>query len=162
MIDEIDAKIVSILQNDARVANAEIARQLGMAPSGILERIRKLESRGIIQSYEAHINPRSVQLGLLAFVFIRADERLISNETGEQLAAIPEVLEVHHITGEDCYLVKVRVADTEALGRLLREQFGSLPAVVSTRTTIVLTTLKESTALPLTHLLEDTSNDHRS
>ena len=149
MIDDIDRQILSILQQDARTSNAEIARQLGMAPSAILERIRKLETRQLIQSYEARLNPRALDLGLLAFISVRADERLGSTSTGELLAALPEVQEVHHITGEDCYLVKVRVASTEALGRLLRERFGAILTIRSTRTTVVLSTLKESAALPI-------------
>jgi Lrp/AsnC family transcriptional regulator, leucine-responsive regulatory protein len=149
MIDDIDRQILSILQTDARTSNAEIARQLGMAPSAILERIRKLESRGFIQGYEARLNPRALDLGLLAFISVRADERMSSTSTGELLAALPEVQEVHHIAGEDCYLVKVRVANTEALGRLLRERFGAIPNIRSTRTTIVLSTIKESAMLPI-------------
>lgn len=150
MIDDIDTKILTILQHDARTSNADIARQLGMAPSAIFERIRKLEARGVIAGYTAQLNPRALDLGLLAFVFVRAGERLGQSEsTSAQLAAIPEVQEVHHVAGEDCYLVKVRVADTEALSHLLREGFGAIEAIHSTRTTIVLSTVKESAALPL-------------
>lgn len=149
MNDTIDVQIVNIIQTDARISVAEIARQLGMAPSGILERIRKLEARGVIRGYEARLDPQVLGRGLLAFVFVSADERVGSGETGALLAAIPDVQEVHHIAGEDCYLVKVRVANTEALARLLRDRFGALDAVRSTRTTIVLTTLKETATLPV-------------
>lgn len=149
MNDDIDRQIVTILQDDARISVAEIARQLGMAPSGILERIRKLEARGVIRGYEARLDPQALGRGLLAFIFVRADERVGSGAIGEQLAAIPDVQEVHHIAGEDCYLVKVRVENTEALARLLRNRFGALDAVRSTRTTIVLTTLKETATLPV-------------
>ena len=149
MNDDIDRQIVNIIQRDARISVAEIARQLGMAPSGILERIRKLEARGVIRGYEARLDPQALGRGLLAFVFVRADERVGSGATGELLAAIPDVQEVHHIAGEDCYLVKVRVENTEALARLLRDSFGALDAVRSTRTTIVLTTLKETATLPV-------------
>jgi Lrp/AsnC family leucine-responsive transcriptional regulator len=120
-----------------------------MAPSAILERLKKLETRGVIQGYEAKIAPKSLGLGLLAFVFVRADDRIGEPTTGAKLAEIPEVLEVHHIAGEDCFLVKVRVADTEALGRLLREGFGAIPTIRSTRTTIVMSTVKETAQLPL-------------
>ncbi len=149
MIDEIDEKILNIVQQNARISNADIARQVGMAPSATLERLRKLEAQGIIQGYEARLNAAEVGLGLLAFIYVRADERPGAPETGKLLAAIPEVQEVHHVAGEDCYLVKVRVASTEALGRLLRERLGASPAIRSTRTTIVLETLKETGQLPL-------------
>jgi Lrp/AsnC family leucine-responsive transcriptional regulator len=150
MIDDTDTKILKILQQDARSSSAEIARQVGMAPSAIHERLRKLEARGVIEGYETRICPEALGLGLVAFVFVRADERVGQHRTGTQLAAIPEVQEVHHVAGEDCYLVKVRVANPHALGRLLREQFGAIDSVLSTRSTIVLTTLKETTQLPLT------------
>lgn len=149
MIDDIDNKILSILQNDARTSNAEIARRLAMAPSAILERIRKLEVRGLITGYEARLNPKSLHAGLLAFVFVIADERTGTDDAGRALAAIPEVQEVHHVAGEDCYLLKVRVADTDALGDLLRQRFAAIESIRSTRTTIVLATIKETAQIPL-------------
>src|SRR4029453_5540788 len=153
-IDDIDLSILTFLQSDARTSNAEIARQVGMAPSGILERLRKLEARGILRGYEAKVDPHTFGLGLLAFVFVRSDERLRSGDTGLRLAELPEVLEVHHIAGEDCYLAKVRAADPEAVARLLPEGFGAIESVRSTRTTIVLETLKESARLPLPQIEE--------
>jgi Lrp/AsnC family leucine-responsive transcriptional regulator len=149
MIDDIDTTILTLLQHDARTPHAEIARQVGMAPSAVLERVRKLEARGVIQGYETRLCAPALGLGLVAFVFVRADERLGQEQTGARLAALPEVQEVHHVAGEDCYLVKVRVADTEALSRLLRERFGAIESVNSTRTTVVLSTLKETTRLPI-------------
>src|SRR5215204_574264 len=119
MIDEIDRQILNILQQNARTSNAEIARQVGMAPSAVLERIRKLETRGVIRGYEARIDPEALGLNLLAFVFVRADD-IGGASTGEALARIPEVQEVHHIAGEDCYLAKVRIRDAKTLARLLR------------------------------------------
>lgn len=147
MIDEIDRKILNILQQNARTTNAEIARQVGMAPSAVLERVRKLETRGVIQGYEARIDPEALGLNLLAFVFVRADD--LGSATGEALAGIPEVQEVHHIAGEDCYLAKVRVRDAKTLARLLRERFAGSGAVRSTRTTVVLETLRESAHVPI-------------
>jgi Lrp/AsnC family leucine-responsive transcriptional regulator len=148
-LDETDRQIVAFLQSDARMANAEIARRLGMAPSAIFDRIRKLEERGIIDGYEARVNAKAVGLGLTAFIFVRGEDGPGDPKTGQLLARIPEVQEVHHVAGEDCYLVKVRVADTDSLGALLRERFGAVKSVRSTRTTIVLGTLKESYRLPI-------------
>lgn len=158
MIDETDAKIMNIIQNDGRISNAEIARQVGMAPSGVLERIRKLEARGIIRGYETRLDPKALGLGVLAFIFVRvseadAAERMVKTE--ERLMQIPEAQEVHHIAGEDCYLVKVRAASTEDLGRLLKERISTIESVRATRTTIVLGTLKESTHLPLPKIAGD-------
>jgi len=149
MLDQTDRTILQLLQENARLPNAEIARRLAMAPSAVLERIRKLESRGVITGYETRVDPGALGLGLAAFVFVRADEPLASDEVGATLAAMPEVLEVHHIAGEDCYLIKVRASDTASLGRFLRERLGSLATVRSTRTTVVLSAIKESARLPI-------------
>ena len=148
-MDEKDLQILSILQQDGRTSNAEIARGLGMAPSAVLERIRKLEQRGAIRGYHARLDPDQLGSGLLAFVYVQVDDRQEEETTGQRLARLPQVQEVHHIAGEDCYLVKVRVQDTDALGELLRERFGRLKAVRNTRTTIVLSTVKDSSRIPL-------------
>ena len=138
-----------ILQENARTSNAEIARRVGLAPSAVFERIRKLEERGALRGFRADVDPHAAGVPLLAFVFVRSNERAGAMRTAEKMAQIPEVLEVHQIAGEDCFLVKLRAADTEALGRLLRERFGTMPTITSTRTTIVLETIKESMTLPL-------------
>ncbi len=149
MIDEIDQQILTIIQQNARIPNADIAREVGMAPSAVLERIRKLETRGVVEGYEGRINPKAVGLGLLAFVFVKTNERPGAPSTALLLGEIPEVQEIHHVAGEDCFLCKVRTGDTESLGRLLREKFGAIPTIVSTRTTIVLQTIKETSQLPV-------------
>ena len=149
MIDKLDASILSILQENARTSNAAIARRVGLAPSAVLERIRKLERQGVIRGYEPRLNPTEIGAPLLAFIFVHADERIGGLETGRKIARFPEVQEVHQVAGEDCYLVKVRVPDTEALGALLRDSFGTLSTMRSTRTTIVLSSVKESAQMPL-------------
>ncbi|HWA15756.1 MAG TPA: Lrp/AsnC family transcriptional regulator [Gemmatimonadales bacterium] len=149
MLHPTDLAILRLLQANARISNADIARQLDMAPSAILDRIRKLEQRGVIQGYTARLDPSAVGLGLTAFVLVRTEERVGSGSIGQALSRIPEVQEIHHVAGEDCYLVKVRVPDTAGLSRLLRERFGRLKGVSSTRSTIVLETIKDSGELPL-------------
>ena len=149
MINGTDSQILNILQNNARTSNAEIARRVGLAPSAVFERIRKLEERKVIRGYRAEIDPKVLGLAQLAFTFVRSNDRPGGVETGEKLAEIPEILEVHHVAGEDCFLVKARARDAEALGRLLRERLGAIATISSTRTTIVLETLKETAELPL-------------
>jgi Lrp/AsnC family leucine-responsive transcriptional regulator len=159
MFDERDRRILDFLQKDARQSNAEIARALGIAPSAVLERIRKLERSGAIRGYAAQLDPERLGAELLAFVFVQADERLTDTSAANAMAALPEVQEVHHVAGEDCYLVKVRCASTEALGQLLRLKFGAIPSVRRTRTTIVLGTRKETLAVPVGLDLEESRSE---
>jgi Lrp/AsnC family leucine-responsive transcriptional regulator len=149
MIDDVDRAILRILQENARTSNAEIARQVGLAPSAIFQRIRKLEEQGVIEGYTARVNARDVGYGLVAYVMIQTGEQARVIDTAAVLSAIPEVQEVHRVVGEDCFFVKVRVPGTDALGRLLDERIQQIPSVASTRTTIVLRTAKETTTLPL-------------
>jgi Lrp/AsnC family transcriptional regulator, leucine-responsive regulatory protein len=146
MINDTDRQILNIIQKDARISNAEIARQVNLAPSAVLERIRKLEERGVIRGYLAQVDAAEVGYGLTAFVFVKTS---FCGSIGGVLAAIPEVLEVHDIAGEDCYLLKVRAENTEQLGKFFREKLKNLPEIISTRTTIVLQTIKETIALPI-------------
>lgn len=148
-LDSTDLQILSLLQADARLSNAELARQLGMAPSAMLERVKKLEQNNVIGSYHARIRPEALQLSLLAFVFVKSSEGPGNISVAKQLAKIPEVQELHHIAGEDCYLAKVRARDPQSLIKLMREKFGKIPGLLSTKTTIVLETMKEDNYLPV-------------
>lgn len=149
MIDDTDRKILKILQTDARASNADVARQVGMSQSATLERLRRLEERGVVTGYEVRIEPGAVGRSLLAFVLVRSDEPVTDVDTAVALAEYPEVLEVHHVAGEDCYLLKVRAADTRDLARILRRRIGKIGSVHSTRSIIVLETVKETGQLPL-------------
>lgn len=148
-LDHIDTEILALLQEDARMPNAEIGRRVGLVASAIFQRLRKLEELGVIAGHETRIDPRAVGLGMTAFIFVKADEPAGSLETAERLTELPEVQELHHVAGEDCYLVKLRVADAAALGLFLRDKVGAIENVQSTRTTIVLETIKETARLPL-------------
>ena len=149
MIDGKDKKILNILQQDARIPNVEIARRLGMAASATHERIKKLEAQGVIQGYAARVDPKAAGLNLLAFIFVKTAGGVGEWSTGERLSKIPEVQEIHSIAGEDCYLIRVRTRDPESLGRLMREKFGAIDTITATNSAIVLSTMKETIALPL-------------
>lgn len=157
MPDATDRRILALLQANARTTNAEIAREVDMAPSAILERIKKLEQKGLVTGYEARLAPKKLGLGLTAFVFVRAEEKGTA-KVGARLAALAEVQEVHQVAGEDCYLVKLRVRDTDDLARLLGT-VKSIPGIQGTRTTIVLGTLKETAQIALTHLADAAEGD---
>jgi Lrp/AsnC family leucine-responsive transcriptional regulator len=148
-IDSVDLQILNLVQSDARLANAEVARNLGMAPSAIHQRLKRLEERGILLGYSARIDPRAIDRGLLSFIHVSTDEQLGCFDAATAIAQLPGVLEVHDIAGDDCYLLKVRSADTADLHRFLREQLGAVPGVRSTRTTIVLKTISERVDLPI-------------
>jgi Lrp/AsnC family leucine-responsive transcriptional regulator len=149
LIDATDRRILGLLQENARVPAAEIARAIGLAPSAVHYRIRKLEESGVIQGYETKIDPRSVGRGLVAFVRVQTGEGAKAPELTKALSSLSEVQEVHRVVGEDCFFVKVRVRDTIALADLLDTRLQRISGVASTRTTIVLTSAKETRALPL-------------
>src|SRR4026208_635118 len=108
-IDEIDGSILDILQYNARTSQAELAKAVNLAPSAVLERLRKLESKGIIRDYVTLIDPHVVDRGMLAFVAVRSSDYGPDMPSAYELSRIPEVMEVHHVAGEDCYMLKVRV-----------------------------------------------------
>lgn len=146
-LDHIDYQILRIMQNNARTNNADIARELGMAPSAILERVKKLEQKDVIQQYNAKINPAALDQNLLSFIFIKTSDIIGEQGIAYLLAEIPEVQEVHDIAGDDGYLIKVRTNDAAGLVDLMRNTLGKIEGILSTRTTIVLATVKEEQKL---------------
>ena len=149
MIDEISLKILKILQKKARIPNVEVARQVGMAPSAVLERIRKLEKSGLINGYEVRLNPERFGKAQVAFIHLRIDGRTPTKKLVDHLASFPQVQEIHYVAGNDSFLLKVRETDTNTLGRLLRDRIAPLKGVVATDTTIVMNTFKETARIPI-------------
>ena len=149
MIDETSLKILKILQEKARIPNVEVARQVGMAPSAVLERIRKLEKQGYIDGYEVRLNPEKFDCSLVAFVHVAVAPPTREEKVGKQLSKIPEILETHFVTGADSYLVKLRTADARSLGILVKDRISTIPGVRSTRTAIAMNTLKETWRIPI-------------
>lgn len=148
-LDDISLSILNILQEKARIPNVDVARQVGMAPSAVLERIRKLEKMGVIEGYEVRLNPERFGRCLVAFVFVSVREPQPEESPGSEIARLPEVQEVHFIAGEDGYLVKLRVADPAELGDVVRWKIGVLKGVTGTRTLTVLSTVKETARIPI-------------
>ena len=148
-LDEIDLKILTYLQPNAYLSNVELSKKLGMAPSAVLERVKKLEQKGIIIGYPTRINPEALHLNLLAFIFIKSSEGPGNATVAKQLAKLPEILELHHIAGEDCYIAKVRAKDPLSLVQFMREKFSKVKGIINTKTTIVLQTVKEDNHLPI-------------
>lgn len=142
-LDDCDLRILALLQENARISNAEIARRVGLAASAVFQRIRKLEEQGVIAGYHARVDPHALGEQLVAFIMVRTGEGARADTTARELAAIEEVAEVHRVVGDDCFFLKVRVPDTDALGTLLDAKIRRLASVASTRTTIVLSTAKD-------------------
>ncbi len=150
-IDPIDLHILRTLQQDGRIRNAQLARQLGLSPSSCLERVRRLERRGYIRSYRAVLDPHKLGAGLLVYVEIRLSRTSAGLYASfrQKVQELPEVQECHLISGEFDYLIKARLADMQAYRNFLGETLLMLPGVAASRTFVVMEEVKESCALPL-------------
>ena len=148
-MDKTDLEILQILQKKARIPNVEVARTIGMAPSAVLERIKKLEARGIIQGYEVRLNPEMFQCAMTAFVHVRINDPAGIPEAGQSLAAIDQVQEVHYLAGEDCLMAKLKVSGNKELETVIRENICAIRTVAGTRTFIALSSYKESAKIVL-------------
>jgi Lrp/AsnC family leucine-responsive transcriptional regulator len=131
-----DARILAILQRDGRRAYAELGAEVGMSGPSAHERVKKLEARGVIRGYGAVVDPRALGYDILAFSWITQAPGTTSADLTGAFAAIPEIEECHHITGEADYLIKVRARDTLDLERVLR-QVQATPNVFQTETDVV-------------------------
>jgi DNA-binding Lrp family transcriptional regulator len=150
-LDEIDRKILALLQEDARVPNVDLADQVGLSPSPCLRRVRDLEERGIVRRYVTLLDPSQVGLPVSVFVNVSL-ERQIEAALERFEAAIltrPEVMECYLMTGDADYLLRVVTADLFAYERFLVENLTRVPGVASIRSSFALKQVKYSTALPL-------------
>ncbi len=119
-ISQNDARLLAILQADGRRSYADLGADLGMAGPSAHERVKKLESKGVIRGYSANVDPAAVGLGVLAFTWVRQAPGTITIDLMPQFANIPEIEECHHIAGEADYILKIRAVDMEHLGRVVR------------------------------------------
>jgi len=142
-LDERDRKILSLVQRDAKLSQAEVARHVGLSTAAVNERLRKLENAGVIRRYVALVDPRSVGMSITAFVEVFIEHPRHEARFLERLLELDEVLECHHVTGEFSLLLKVRVRDMDGLQQLLLHQINALEGVRQTRTVMVLSTVKE-------------------
>ena len=143
-LDAIDRKILSLLQENAKTAQAEIARAVGLTAPSVNERIRKLERAGFIRAYVALLDERKLGHDITAFIEVFIEHPRFESEFIRSVSAMDEVLECHHITGEFSLLLKVRVTDMAAFRRLLIEKLNTVRGVRQTRTLMVLATSKEA------------------
>ena len=145
----LDLKVIQHLMRRARMTWSDLASSLGLSAPAAADRVRRLEERGVIQGYAALINPHSLGYNLTAFISVTLERPEHRAAFLEKVAALAEIQECHHVTGEDDYLLKARCRNTQDLERLISDELKSLPGLLKTRTTIALSTLKETTVLPI-------------
>lgn len=143
-LDGIDRKILMLLQENAKISQADIAKAVGLTAPSVNERVRKLERGGVIRGYAALLDERRVGHDIAAFVEVFIEHPKFEMEFIRSVQPLDEVLECHHITGEYSFLLKVRVTDMAAFRRLLIEKLNTVPGVRQTRTLMVLATAKET------------------
>lgn len=147
-LNEIDIQILERLQANAWATWTELSNDLGLTAPAIAERTRKLEERGIIQGYHAHLEPERLGCGLLVYIAVQLRHPDARQPFLDRIQTMPEILECHHMTGEDDYWLKVRCASTTALERIISQEFQTHEGI-KTRTTIVLSSPKDTPNLPL-------------
>jgi Lrp/AsnC family leucine-responsive transcriptional regulator len=146
-LDEIDRELIALLQTDDRVPVAEIGKRLGVPPSTLNDRIRRLVRTGTITGFHAHVSADKLGLDLLAYVFVGWSDPTTESEFLRRVAGSPEVLECHHVTGAWNYLMKVRLPRTKDLESFLGNVVKDVPGLQRTETLIVLSSAKETTRL---------------
>jgi Lrp/AsnC family leucine-responsive transcriptional regulator len=147
-VDRQDRRILSLIQRDGRMPQAEIAKRVGLSAPAVNERMRKLESSGVIRRFGAVVNPASVGVSITAFVEVFIEHPRFEKAYIDRIHELDEVLEAHHVTGEFSLLLKLRVRDMAALQELLLRRLNVLDGVRQTRTVMVLSTIKEETFVP--------------
>lgn len=150
-LDTIDRRILQVLQADAKVTNAELARRVGLSPSPCLSRVRALERAGVIARHVTLLDPLKVGLGVSVFIQVSLEQQTERSLAAFQaaIAACPEVLECYLMTGDADYLLRVVVADVPALERFIVERLTKVRGVASIRSSFALKQVKYETALPL-------------
>ena len=147
-LDDRDRQLLALVQRDAKLSQAELARRVGLSAAAVNERLKKLEHSGVIRHYAARVDPVRVGAPLAAFVEVFIEHPGREPAFIERMLALEEVQECHHITGEFSLLLKVRVRDIASLQDLLLNQLNAFEGVRQTRTVMVLSTLKEDSYVP--------------
>jgi Lrp/AsnC family transcriptional regulator, leucine-responsive regulatory protein len=160
LIDPIDLKILFILQNRGRSRLADIADEVELSAPAVMERVKKLEATGVIKGYQALLDAKKVGKDITAFIGVSIGNQRDIDKFATQMLRNPDVLECHHVTGDESFILKVKSADTTSLEKLLGE-IRSVEGVTRTVTKVVLSTAKESQIFDLTPSLAQSSNSKR-
>jgi Lrp/AsnC family leucine-responsive transcriptional regulator len=148
LLDHTDLKILYILQNDGRRRLADIADEVALSAPAVMERVKKLEASGVIKGYQAVLDSKKVGKDITAFIGVSIGNQRDMEKFGQQMIGYADVLECHHVTGEESFMLKVKSADTGSLEKLLGE-IRSVEGVTRTVTRVVLSTTKEGQVLEL-------------
>lgn len=150
-LDKIDKKILEILQTNAKITNAQLSKEIGLSPAPTLERVKKLESSGVITSYHAKLNTEKIGLGISTFVQISLtghDKKSIKTFIDE-VNKIDEIIECHHVTGTSDFILRVIAQNIASYQQLMLDKVNEIPVVDSLQSQVILSTFKDSKALPL-------------
>jgi Lrp/AsnC family leucine-responsive transcriptional regulator len=147
-LDARDRQILDLVQRDAKLAQAEIAKRVGLSAGAVNERLKKLEQAGVIKRYVAVVDPQAIGAGVTAFVEVFIEHPRHEPGFIKRILELDTVQECHYVTGEFSLLIKVRVHDVAALQELLLHRLNSLEGVRQTRTVMVLSTMKEESYVP--------------
>ncbi|ODN69304.1 Lrp/AsnC family transcriptional regulator [Methylobrevis pamukkalensis] len=150
-IDATDRKILRHLQEEGRLTNVELADRINLSPSPCLRRVKKLEEEGVIRGYRAVVDRKKAGLGLTAFVSLRAShqnrEEMLT--VSAALAAMPEVVACHMVSGQSDFLLEVVVEDLESYENWITERLISLDMVEDIRSNFAIRTVKDQAPLPM-------------
>jgi len=151
LLDEIDVQILAILQADGRITNADLSKRVGLSPPSVLQRVRTLEKMGLIRGYHAILDHERLGLKLTAFaqISLSLHQEQPIERFRKQIAAIPEVLECYHVSGEFDFLLKIVVRDIRAYEALIREKITKIRGIRQIKTDFVLGVNKHTTQVPL-------------
>jgi Lrp/AsnC family leucine-responsive transcriptional regulator len=150
-MDALDRQILRALQKDARIKNADLARKLGVAPSTMLERVRRLEDRGFLSGFKAVVNPEKLGLSVQALVSVSLGQH--STQTirpfEQEVKSIPNIMVCYHVTGRFDYVLHIVAKNLKELGILVKEQIAALPGVGKTETFLIFSEIKNDNGYPL-------------
>ena len=148
MLDDLDIKVLKTLQKEGRTKRNELAEAVGMSIPAISERLHKLEEKKIIEGYYAKLNRKAFGFDIMAYILVMMDSSKHYKSLITHVEKLPQILECHSVLGEGSHLLKAISKNTEALEKLLSE-IQAWPGVLATKTTFVLSTLKETTEIDI-------------
>lgn len=150
-LDEIDRQILQILQEDGRITNAQLSKDIGLSPAPTLERVKKLEQAGIIESYHAVVNKEKVGLGVMTFVQVSliSHKKSVIERFVEKINKIDSIIECYYMTGAADFLLKIVAEDIAAYQKLMLEQVSEIEEIEHMQSMVVLSVFKQKRALPI-------------